>query len=825
YTISDGNGGTDTATVSVTVTPVNDPPSAVDDYVSVNEDSTNNQIDVIANDNDIDGDSLTISNVTQPLHGTTTFTVDYAYYTPDGDYTGSDQFNYTISDGNGGTDAATVYVTVTSVNDPPVANDDNVSVAEDSTDNQLDVLANDIDVDGDSLDITSVSTPTHGTATYTASYVYYTPDPDYTGSDQFSYTISDNNGGTDSATVYVTVTPVNDPPVASDDTATVLEDSTNNQIDVLANDNDPDGDTLNITGVTVPLHGTTTYNASFAFYTPDANYTGPDQFSYTISDGNGGTDTATVTVTVGGVNDPPTANDDTATVLEDSVNNQIDVLANDNDPDGDTLSITGVTVPLHGTATYTASFVFYTPDPDYNGPDSFNYSITDNNGETDTATVSITITPINDPPYVPSNPNPTHGEKSAPINTLLNWTSIDPDGDNVTHDVYFGIINPPPKIISNQTATIYNPGTLAYNRTYYWRIVSFDINGASTSGPIWNFTTEGENDWKCRLFFNQLGGVNDTIYFGEKGVASDGLDNYDIPKSLPSTAPYIYARFVTSFPDPYDELETEYKHYPGDYKEWYISIHSSSLMNITISWNSSDLINSEYLTIILENSASGEEIDMISNENYTFISQAWTDYYFRIICYTELTIQITNLMSTWNLVSLPFNQSVSKSDLMVRYNNNNYTWQDAVNNTIILGFFYNWNRSAPQHYELTDILEPGYGYWIYAFYDCELWAEGVSIANNGDTITDLRTIWNLFGLPDDNSMLKEDILVNYNGVDYSWNDSTTNNNPTGGPIIIGFLYNWNRSIPQHYELSDVINPGFAYWIYAYYECTLKMGVP
>jgi hypothetical protein len=328
--------------VYVTITPVNDPPSAVDDTATVLEDTSNNPIDVLANDNDIDGDNLTIVSVTTPTHGSASTDGNYTYYTPDGDYTGSDQFSYTISDGSGSTDTALVNVTVSGVNDPPVAVDDYVGVPEDSTNNQIDVLVNDVDIDGDTLIVTGVTVPLHGTATYTTSYVYYTPDTNYNGPDQFSYSISDGNGGTDTATVYVTVGGVNDPPVANDDTATVLEDSVNNQIDVLANDNDPDGDNLTIVSVTTPAHGSASTDGNYTYYTPDGDYTGSDQYTYTISDGKGGTDTATVNVTISPVNDPPNADNDIATVSEDSSNNQIDVLANDDDVDGDTLSITGV---------------------------------------------------------------------------------------------------------------------------------------------------------------------------------------------------------------------------------------------------------------------------------------------------------------------------------------------------------------------------------------------------------------------------------------------------------------------------------------------------
>jgi hypothetical protein len=187
----------------------------------------------------------------------------------------------------------------------------------------------------------------------------------------------------------------NNPPDAVNDTATVDEDSIDNAINVLDNDSClPDvGETLSVTGVSDPPHGAAAFTATGVTYTPDANYFGSDSFTYTISDGNDGTDTATVNVTVNNVNDNPDAVNDTATVVKNSGPNTINVLANDSylpDPP-ETLTITGVTQCAHGTVDNNITSVTYTPVADYSGPDSFNYTISDSNGGSDTATVNVTV--------------------------------------------------------------------------------------------------------------------------------------------------------------------------------------------------------------------------------------------------------------------------------------------------------------------------------------------------------------------------------------------------------------------------------------------------
>ena len=183
--------------------------------------------------------------------------------------------------------------------------------------------------------------------TGTGTGLTYTPAANFAGTNTFTYTITDAAGLTDTATVTVTVTNLNDAPTAEDGAGTVAEDSTNVPVNLTTLTDDVDGDALTYT-ITTPLaNGTLTPTGTPGIYTytPNANFTGPDSFTYTVSDGIL-TDTGTVTVTVTPVNDAPNAVDDTATVLEDSTANAITVLANDTDPDtGATRTITAVTQP------------------------------------------------------------------------------------------------------------------------------------------------------------------------------------------------------------------------------------------------------------------------------------------------------------------------------------------------------------------------------------------------------------------------------------------------------------------------------------------------
>ena len=412
YTIQDPGGLEATATGTIEVLPLVRP-KARDDNFDVDEDSQNNVLDVTGNPAgrdffNEDAQNKTLVIITPPANGVASVSGLNIIYTPTADYFGPDTIVYEIDDELGDPSQAMVSLTVNNVNDPPVANDDVATVTEDTSDNFIDVLSNDNDgVDeGETLSVTSaqgvggfqgtLAVATGGTG------VLYTPAPDFFGQEQFTYEISDGNGGTATATVTVTVENTNDDPTAVDDVFTVDEDTTND-LDVLQNDSDaPDtGEVLTVTDAgfggtsgTTQVGGTVQVVGNQVRYTPPADFFGTDTFTYDISDGNGGSAMATVTVTVDNVNDDPTANDDTTLALKNFTDQAIDVLANDEiAPDvNETLTIISVTQPSNGSVVIVGgTTVEYTPNANYEGPDSFQYTISDGNGGEDTAQVDVDV--------------------------------------------------------------------------------------------------------------------------------------------------------------------------------------------------------------------------------------------------------------------------------------------------------------------------------------------------------------------------------------------------------------------------------------------------
>lgn len=458
YTVIDENGATAKATVTVKVENVNAPPKAKNDTFDIDEDTQGAVLDVLANDTDPDGDVLKIIGVDGAQHGAVAIVEGKLVYTPDANFNGKDTLTYRIEDPDGETSEAKVTINVLPKNDPVTAKDDIIRVkeSEGAGDKDGNVLDNDEDGDNDALSVAgaggaqpgqSFAVNGGGRATVKADgSVDFDANGDFehlkegeTEEVTFTYTATDNNGASNVAKVTVIVEGENDAPVARKDFYTIDEDSPAKMFDVLENDSDPDGDALTLASVRGMKHGTAEIEDNKLVYKPDAGFHGKETLTYTVKDPSGAEAETTVTITVNSVNDGPDAQDDNATHTGDPI--KINVLANDTDPDGDTLSVVEITgLPQYGTVKINDDFtVTYTPD-DYTQAqrdDSFIYRVTDGNGGYDEAKVYIkddSAVIVNCPPNAKNDYFRTHSNEGADNDKkdiLILENDTDADGDTL----------------------------------------------------------------------------------------------------------------------------------------------------------------------------------------------------------------------------------------------------------------------------------------------------------------------------------------------------------------------------------------------------------
>ncbi len=444
YTVEDNSTNvSNAATVTVTVLAVNQPPTANDDSTTTNTDVAV-AIDVLANDTDSDGVLVpsTVLVASGPSNGTTSVdpVTGVVTYTPSSGFVGTDMFTYTVEDDSANvSNAATVTVTVLAVNQPPTANDDSASTGIDTA-VAIDVLANDVDIDGVLVPSTVLvaSGPSNGTTSVdpVSGVVTYTPSSGFVGTDTLTYTVEDNSTNvSNAATVTVTVLAVNQPPTANDDSTTTNTDVAV-AIDVLANDTDSDGVLVPSTVLVAsgPSNGTTNVDpvTGVVTYTPSSGFVGTDMFTYTVEDDSANvSNAATVTVTVLAVNQPPTANDDSASTGIDTAV-AIDVLANDVDIDGVLVPSTVLVAsgPSNGTTSVdpVSGVVTYTPSLGFVGTDTFTYTVEDDSADvSNLATVTVTVSGAgNQPPTANDDSASTDQDVSVAIDVLAN--DVDTDG-------------------------------------------------------------------------------------------------------------------------------------------------------------------------------------------------------------------------------------------------------------------------------------------------------------------------------------------------------------------------------------------------------------
>ncbi|WP_205298616.1 Ig-like domain-containing protein [Photobacterium alginatilyticum] len=437
----------ETRSVNLAMNAVADAPVTVNDTATTNEDVAV-IIKLLDNDYDPENDMVASSAavVSQPGKGSVTITNGIATYTPNTNANGQDSFTYTVKDALLNTSSeATVTVTITAVNDLPAAGNLSTTVNEDTATEALVVrdAASDVEDGKPTGDITLATEPTIGSVTIdqAAGTLVYTPDLNEVGTDTFTYTITDSEGGvSEPATVTVNIGAVNDRPIAGNDSVTTDEDVAAT-LAILTNDSDIEDQSFTKANITLEDQGDGAGNYAKAevtiqddgslAITPRANENGTFSFTYTLTDSEGlQSEPATVTVILTPVNDAPVAVGNTAELQEEG-SFEVNVLGNDTDVDtNDRFDLTSVTVvqsPANGQVEVTSTgAIVYTANANYFGDDTFTYTVKDAAGAvSNEATVTMTVTPVNDAPV--ATPQSQTLDEDTTLTLTLSGTDIEDD--------------------------------------------------------------------------------------------------------------------------------------------------------------------------------------------------------------------------------------------------------------------------------------------------------------------------------------------------------------------------------------------------------------
>jgi VCBS repeat-containing protein len=454
----------------------NHPPIAMNDAYSVDEGGTlavEAASGVLNNDSDEDGDSFSAFVINEVSHGELTLNSDGSFvYTHDGSESIYDSFSYVANAGRGGTDTATVSITVVPTNDPPLARNDSYYVTEGGTisinlDGLSGILANDSDPDNDTLTASLLDYVNHGALTLNPDGSFtYNHDGSKTKDDSFTYIASDGNSTSNAATVSFIIKPLTYPTVTNNDDYIVDEGGTltvSAASGLLANDAALTGGSLTASLVsgsrpsngnlilradgafTYTHNGSETNEASFAYvvgdgaltYLPEKDFNGTDTFSLKLDDSGAPTSIVNVTVPVTAVNDAPKAMNETIETGEDYA---VGVILPANDIDGDVLTYSVLDQPSHGNLLGAAPTLIYTPHANYCGLDRFTFKVNDGQVDSNIATVTITILADSDENGMPDDWEAAYG---------VNDPYADPDGDGLINRVEF--LNGTDPLVNNQS--------------------------------------------------------------------------------------------------------------------------------------------------------------------------------------------------------------------------------------------------------------------------------------------------------------------------------------------------------------------------------------
>ncbi len=442
FTVNDGTETSVPATVSITVTPVNDPPTAGSQSVSTNE---NTPVGITLTGADLENDPLLYGVITGPANGTLSGAAPNLTYTPNANFDGTDSFTFGVNDGAASSGPATVSITVNNVNNPPSATAQQVSTA---TDTPLDITLTGTDADSDPLSFVVATSPTSGALSGTAPNLTYTPAAGFRGDDSFTFTVNDGTDTSSAATVAITVN--NAVPMADAQSVSTPE---NTPLGITLTGSDANNDTLTYAVATQPGNGTLSGTAPDLTYTPNTDFDGEDSFTFTVSDGVVTSPAATVSITVTNVNQVPMA---TAQSLSVHANNPLSITLTGVDGDNDPLTFNVVLSTSNGPLTGTAPNLTYTPDLNFVGSTALTFTVSDGIETSAPATIQIDVT--NTDPVAPGQ-NLT-GTEDTPLAFVLDAT--DADGDdlsfNIVQTTTRGVLSGTPPNLTYTPGPDYNGG-------------------------------------------------------------------------------------------------------------------------------------------------------------------------------------------------------------------------------------------------------------------------------------------------------------------------------------------------------------------------------
>lgn len=367
FIVNDGTADSAVATIQLAINAAstNTPPVANAQNLSADE---GQPLGITLTGSDGDGDSLVYLIRTLPEHGNLDGVAPNLVYTPDAGFTGVDTFSFSVSDGVDDAAPAMVNITVNKVNTAPVANEQSLVTQEDTA---LIVTLTGSDVDNDTLIYAIATQPDHGELSGAVPDLVYTPSSGFSGTDGFTFVVSDGRQMSAPATVSITVQTVNAIPVAEAQNLSVLQGQA---LSIILSGSDADGDMLTYAIVAQPGNGVLSGTAPNLVYTANTGFSGMDSFFFTVNDGTDESNQATISITV---NDPGSAPVVSHQNVWTNIDTALPITLTASDADGDDLTYTVITSPENGTLSGMAPALVYMPNAGFSGDDRFQFRVSD----------------------------------------------------------------------------------------------------------------------------------------------------------------------------------------------------------------------------------------------------------------------------------------------------------------------------------------------------------------------------------------------------------------------------------------------------------------